>query len=259
MTTLSDSFLKLPFAHRGYHSCGRDTGPTIIENSRAAFIAAIDAGYGIELDVQLSADGHAMVFHDYELSRLTNQTGPVRTKKCDDLTQITLSNSSETIPTLPEILTLIAGRVPLLIETKDQDDAMGPDVGPLEKSVANALLNYDGPVAVMCFNPHSVLALADMAPNVPRGIVSSHFPAEHWPLLSEKTRAHLRSIPDYDRTGACFISHRHDDLENPRVADLKQAGARILCWTTRSPEADIQARKIADNVTFEGYAAQAPS
>ena len=259
MTTFSDSFLELPFAHRGYHSCGRDTGPTIIENSRAAFIAAIDASYGIELDVQLSADGHAMVFHDYEMSRLTDASGPIRTRTRDDLTQITLSGSSETIPTLPEILTLIAGRVPLLIETKDQDGAMGPDVGPLEKSVTNALLNYDGPVAVMSFNPHSVLALADMAPNVPRGIVSCHFPTEHWPLLSEKNRAHLRNIPDYDRAGASFISHRHDDLSNPRIADLKQAGARILCWTTRSPEADTKARKIADNVTFEGYAAQAPT
>ena len=136
---------------------------------------------------------------------------------------------------------------------------MGPDVGPLEQSVANALLNYAGPVAVMSFNPHSVLALADLAPNVPRGIVSCHFPAEHWPLLNKKTRTHLRSIPDYDRAGACFVSHRHDDLSNPRVTQLKQAGARILCWTTRNPGADTEARKIADNVTFEGYPAQAPT
>lgn len=255
MTTLPDSFLKLPIAHRGYHNA--DAG--IIENSRAAFVAAIDAGYAIELDVQLSADGHAVVFHDYEMSRLTHVSGAIRTRNRDEITQITLSGSTETIPTLPEVLALIAGRVPVLIETKDQDGAMGTDVGTLEKSVADALVGYDGPVAVMSFNPHSVIALAALAPNVPRGIISCHYPAEHWPTLNEKNRHRLREIPDYDKADACFVSHRHDDLANPRVAELRQAGASIICWTIRSPNADIEARKLADNVTFEGYAAQAPS
>lgn len=255
MTMLPDSFLKLPIAHRGYHNA--DAG--IIENSRAAFVAAIDAGYAIELDVQLSADGHAVVFHDYEMSRLTDISGAIRTRNRDEITQITLSGSTETIPTLPEVLALIAGRVPVLIETKDQDGAMGTDVGPLEKSVANALVGYDGPVAVMSFNPHSVIALALTAPDVPRGIISCHYPAKHWPLLTEKTRHRLRETPDYDKAGACFVSHRHDDLANPRIAELRQAGASIICWTVRSPEADTEARKLADNVTFEGYAAQAPS
>lgn len=255
MTTLPDSFLKLPIAHRGYHNA--DAG--IIENSRAAFEAAIDAGYAIELDVQLSADGHAMVFHDYAMSRLTDVSGAIRTRNRDDLTQITLSGSDQTIPTLPEVLALIAGRVPVVIETKDQDGAMGPDVGPLEKSVADALVGYAGPVAVMSFNPHSVIALAALAPDVPRGIISCHYPAEHWPTLNEKIRHRLREIPDYDNAKACFVSHRHDDLANPRIAELRQAGASIICWTIRSPEADVEARKLADNVTFEGYAAQAPS
>lgn len=259
MTTFADSFLKLPIAHRGYHSCGRDTGPAIIENSRAAFVAAIDAGYAVELDVQLSADGHAMVFHDYEMSRLTAQTGPIRTRNRDELTQIPLTGSNELIPTLPEILTLIAGRVPVLIETKDQDGAMGSDVGPLEQSVADALLDYSGPAAVMSFNPHSVLTLADLVPSVPRGIVSCHFSAKHWPLLNEETRTRLRSIPDYDQTGASFVSHRHTDLSNPRVTELKRAGAHVICWTIQSFETDIQARKLADNVTFEGYAAKSSS
>lgn len=255
MTTLPDSFLKLPIAHRGYHNA--DAG--IIENSRAAFVAAIDAGYAIELDVQLSADGHAVVFHDYEMSRLTDVSGAIHTRNRDEIIQITLSGSTETIPTLPEILTLIAGRVPVLIETKDQDGAMGPDVGPLEQSVADALVGYDGPVAVMSFNPHSVITLAALAPDVPRGIISGRFSADKWLLLNEKTRSRLRSIVDYERSGACFISHRHTDLATPRVAELRQAGASIICWTIRDPEAEIEARKLADNVTFEGYAAQATS
>lgn len=255
MTTLPDSFLRFPIAHRGYH----DAQSGIVENSRAAFAAAIKAGYAIELDVQLSADGHAMVFHDYEMSRLTKQTGAIRTFTRDELTQITLKGSDELIPTLPEILSLIAGRVPVLIETKDQDGAMGPDVGPLEQSVADALLDYDGPVVVMSFNPHSVIALAKLAPDVVRGLVTCHFPAEHWQLLNEVTRSRLRAIPDYVRAGASFISHRHDDLSNPRIAELRAAGASIICWTIRSFEAEVEARKVADNVTFEDYAAAAPS
>ncbi|WP_456389718.1 glycerophosphodiester phosphodiesterase family protein [Profundibacter sp.] len=251
MTTLPDSFLSLPIAHRGYH----DAGSGIIENTRAAFRAAIEAGYGIELDVQLSADGHAMVFHDYEMSRLTGETGPIRTRNRDALTRIILKNTDETIPALPEILSLIAGRVPLLIEAKDQDGAMGPDIGPLEQSVADALKDYAGPVAVMSFNPHSVIRLAALAPNVPRGLVTCHFPAEHWQLLNEKTRTRLRAIPDYMRAGASFISHRHDDLANPRISELRAAGASIICWTVRSFEAEIEARKLADNITFEGYRA----
>jgi len=255
MTALPDSFLRLPIAHRGYH----DAQSGIIENSRAAFSAAIKAGYAIELDVQLSADGHAMVFHDYEMSRLTEQSGATRTRTRDELIQIGLKGCDELIPTLPEILTLIAGRVPVLIETKDQDGAMGPNVGPLEQSVANALTDYVGPVAVMSFNPHSVIALAKFAPDVARGLVTCHFGAEHWPLLNEATRSHLRTISDYERAGACFISHRFDDLSNPRIADLRAAGASIICWTIRSQKDDTEARKVADNVTFEGYAAVAAS
>lgn len=251
MTTLPDSFLKRPIAHRGYH----DAGSGIVENTRAAFEAAIEAGYGIELDVQLSADGFAMVFHDYEMSRLTGETGPIRTRTRDALTRIILKDTDETIPTLPEILSQIAGRVPLLIEIKDQDGAMGPDIGPLEQSVADALRDYDGPAAVMNFNPHSVIRLAQLAPNVPRGIVTCHFGAEYWQLLNETTRSRLRAIPDYLRAGASFISHRHDDLANPRIAELRAAGARVICWTIRSFEAEIEARKVADNVTFEGYRA----
>ncbi len=255
MTPIPVSFLKLPLAHRGYH----DVDAGIMENSRAAFVAAIDAGYGIELDVQLSADGHAMVFHDYEMSRLTGETGPIRMRNRDELTQITLTGTDETIPTLPEILTLIAGRVPVLIEIKDQDGAMGPDVGPLEQSVARALENYTGDAAVMSFNPHSVIALADLAPDTARGIVTCHFPAKHWLLLNKETRTRLRGIPDYMRAGASFISHRHDDMENPRVIELKAAGARIICWTIRSADEDAEVRKIADTVTFEGYAAEIPT
>ncbi|MDW4500161.1 glycerophosphodiester phosphodiesterase family protein [Sulfitobacter sp. D35] len=245
---LPEAFLRLPVAHRALHDV-RDGRP---ENSRAAVRAAIAAGYGIEIDVQLSADGQAMVFHDYALDRLANGAGPVRSLDAAALGDIALKGGDEGIPTLSEILGLVAGEVPLVIEIKDQDGAMGPDVGPLERDVAQAIAGYDGPLAVMSFNPHSVALLAELAPDVPRGLVTSAYRPEDWPL-PEATCDRLREIPDYDCVGACFISHERGDLGRARVTELKEAGAAVLCWTVRSPAEEAQARRVAANVTFEGY------
>lgn len=246
--TLPIAFLKVPFAHRGFHDLN-DGRP---ENSLAAFQAAIDRGYGIEMDVQLSADGAAMVFHDYALDRLTAETGSVRLRSTAALQQIPLKGAAETIPTLDQVLDFVAGRVPLLIEIKDQDGGMGDDVGPLETATAKALQGYSGDVAVMSFNPHAVARMADLAPDLPRGIVTSAYRAADWPL-SAATRDRLRDIPDYDRTGACFISHELDDLSRSRVADLRRAGASVFCWTVRSAAEAAEARQFADNITFEGF------
>ena len=217
--------------------------------------AAIDAGYGIEVDVQLTSDGHAMIFHDDLLDRLTAQTGPVRARSRAALETIALSGDGGTIPALDDVLAVIAGRVPLLIEIKDQDGGMGTDIGPLEQATAQALDGYAGDVALMSFNPHSVAKLATLAPDRPRGLTTSSYQAALWPDVPEETRDRLRDIPDYDRVGACFISHEASDLDRPRVSALKAQGAHILCWTIRSAAAEADARRVADNVTFESYLA----
>lgn len=255
MTSLPAGFLTAPIAHRAYHdiTAGR------VENSARAIQAAMDAGYGIEIDLQLSKDGQAMVFHDYDLGRLTGEKGPIRGRTAAELAQITLTGGPDTIRTLPEVLTQIAGRVPLLIELKDQDGAMGANVGILERATAAALQGYAGDVAVMSFNPNSVLQMQIHAPDVPRGLTTSAYSREDWQLLPARTRDKLRDIPDYDTVGACFISHEAADLARPRVADLKKRGAHVLCWTIRSAQAEAQARQIAENVTFEGYPAAIPA
>ena len=254
MIPLPDSFLTIPIAHRGLHdhAAGRP------ENSRAAFVAAIDAGYGIEMDIQPSRDGVPMVFHDYGLARLTGQSGPIQQRTAEELSRLSLLGTDETIPTLADVLTLTAGRVPLLIELKDQDGALGPNVGPLERAVADVLAGYDGPATVMSFNPHSVAALAEAAPNLPRGLVTEAYADSDTQMVPPKRRDALRKIPDIDRVGACFISHQASDLSRPRVQELKESGLPILCWTIRSPEQEAEARKTADNITFEGYAAAHP-
>jgi glycerophosphoryl diester phosphodiesterase len=222
------------------------------ENSRAAIEAAIEHGFGIEIDVQLSADGQAMVFHDYGLERLTFADGPLRQRNADDLAQVELIGNNEGIPNLAEVLGLVAGRIPVLIEIKDQDGAMGPDVGPLERAVASLVSGYSGDVAVMSFNPNSVAEFVTLLPDVPRGLVTSAYNPADWPLPKAVCTA-LRDIPDYDRVGASFISHEAKDLDRARVTELKARGADILCWTVRSAEEETQARRIAQNVTFEGY------
>ena len=251
---LPPCFLRLPVAHRALHdrAAGRP------ENSRDAVRAAVAAGFGIEIDVQMSSDGQAMVFHDDTLDRLTDETGTVRARTAADIASIRLRDATDGIPSLDDVLALVGARVPLLIEVKDQTGALSDKVGPLERAVAAALTRYAGPVAVMSFNPHSVAALADLAPRVPRGLTTMTFDAEEW-HLSPARAAELSAIPDYDRVGASFVSHHWKHLTDPRVADLGSGGAAILCWTIRSPGDEATARRIAHNVTFEGYPATIPT
>ncbi len=245
---LPREFLTRPIAHRGLHG----QSAACPENSRAAVKSAMERGYGIEIDIQLTRDGGAIVFHDYQLQRLTEGFGQVRARRTSDLSTFKLKGSSETVPDLTEILRLVGGRVPVLVEIKDQDGALGDDVGTLEAAVADCLDNYAGPVAVMSFNPNSVMAFQTLAPDVPRGLVTDAFRPEEWDVPPERL-SHLAQIADFDRVGASFISHNHRDLAMPAVADLKARDVPVLCWTIRSPEEEAAARQIADNVTFEGY------
>lgn len=248
---LPRAFLDRPVAHRAFHdrAAGRP------ENSRAAIRAAVAAGYPIELDLQLSADGQAMVFHDYDLARLTAASGPVAQRTAAELGGILLRDAEDGIPTLTEVLEIVAGQVPLLIEVKDQDGQMGPDVGPLEEACARAIESYEGEAALMSFNPHSVAMLARLCPRRPRGLTTCAGTAEDYPTLPAARRVELAEIGLADEMSLHFISHHHEDLDNPRVTQLKARGLSILCWTIRTPTEEAEARAIADNVTFEGYPA----
>jgi len=247
--SLHPDFLTKPIAHRALHDIKKGRP----ENSRAAIQAAIDTGYGIEIDLQLSRDGQAMVFHDETLDRLTLETGPLNQRSAAELAHIPLRGGAETIPSLPEILTLIAGRTPLLIEIKDQQGELGPTDGKLEAATAAALASYKGPVALMSFNPNSVIVMARHCPHIPRGLTTSSYDPADWSPIPAATCDRLREIPDYTHSGACFISHEASDLARPRVTDLRRDGAVILCWTITSPSAEAAAREFAQNITFERY------
>jgi len=248
MMQLPECLLQIPIAHRGLHN--RDNG--VIENSVSAVREAVKLGYGVELDLQLSADGEAIVFHDDDLDRLTESSGPVHRKTTAELTAIALLGSTDTPMTLQKIMDEIAGQVPVLLELKNQKDR---DTGALEHSTAQVLKTYKGPVAVMSFNPRMVARLAELLPEIPRGLTTGSFEGEGLP---EAIKDHLHAISDFDAVGACFVSHEASELEAPRVAELKRAGYPILTWTIRSEASEKEVRKIADNITFEGYLAAKP-
>ncbi|WP_347266689.1 glycerophosphodiester phosphodiesterase family protein [Paracoccus sp. (in: a-proteobacteria)] len=252
MMRLHPDFLRLPVAHRGLH------GGHVPENSLAAFRAAIAAGYGIECDIQRTADLTPMVFHDYDLRRLTGTEGLVAALSPAQLAERRLQDTDEPIPTLRQMLDEVAGRVPLLIELKDTTPDSGADVGDLPGRVAAVLAGYAGPVAVMSFNPHVAAAFGRAAPQIPVGLVTCGYDAVDWPGLGAAARAHLRAIADFDAAGACFVSHDRKDLDNPAVAALKARGVPVLCWTVRSPAHEAAARRVADNITFEHYLPSKP-
>ena len=251
MIPLPPEFLATPIAHRGLH----DSAAGVIENSRSAVEAAVAAGYGVEIDLQMSADGEAMVFHDYHLDRVTGAKGPVAQVSAADLGGLELTGGGEGVPTLAEVLDIVRGRAPLLVEVKDQSGCFNPVDGRLERRAAQLLSNYDGPAALMSFNPHSVATCARVAPALPRGRVTCLFKPEDWLGLTEARAEELNRLDDLDALGASFISHDHGDLDDPVVGRVKASGRHILCWTIKSPEEDAAARRIAENVTFEHYPA----
>jgi len=244
---LHPDFLSLPIAHRGLHSAG------VPENSMAAFRAAIAAGYGIECDIQATADGTPVVFHDDDLPRLTGAEGLVRAMGIDALSMLRLMETGEGIPTLADLLAEVRGRVPLLIEIKDQSLRSTGEVGGLSDRVAELVAAYQGPVAVMSFNPHSIAAFHKAAPGVTVGLTTCGYEEADWPMLDAAMRAHLAAIADFGPVGASFISHDCNDLENPAVTALKAEAVPVLCWTIRSPAQEMAARRVADNITFEDY------
>lgn len=251
---LPAAFLGPPIAHRGFHDRARG----IVENSRAAAAAAIAAGYGIELDLQRSADGEAMVFHDETLDRLTPETGPVSARSAAELARIPLRDGAEGIPTLAEILALVGDRAALLVEVKDQSGSLGPVDGTLEARAAALLSAHPGPVALMSFNPHSVAACRDAAPRIARGLTTCPMRPADWPGIPAARLAELDRIPDPEPLGASFVSHHFRALASPRIAALRARGLAILSWTIRSPQEEALARAHAQNVTFEGYPAPVP-
>lgn len=224
-----------PIAHRGYHAVG-GVGRGV-ENTAHAFQAAIAAGYAIELDVQLSADGEAMVFHDATLDRLTDETGPVLARDADTLGRIVVSDGW-TIPTLDQIMSIVFDRVPLVVEMKAEtlDDA---DAERLAERTVSFARHYRGRMALMSFD-HRVLRCC-AALGHPCGLTAEG--------MSDEALAQHGEIADR----AAFLSYHVDDLPNPFVAAFRASGRPVITWTVRTSEQVALSHAHADQMTFEGF------
>ena len=208
------------------------------ENALAAFQAAVENNFAIECDLQISADGVPVVFHDDTLDRLTSDTGPVRSRTAAELAKIEILNSGETIPALSDMLEQVAGTVPLVIELKSiagQNDGFA-------QAVADHLRNYSGPVAVMSFDADLAAAMIAAAPGLPVGLVAEGG-------LSRTTR-HLAAIV---RHGFHFVSYSLTDMPTPAPLIARWVlGLPLICWTVRTPQDARKARSWTDQMTFEG-------
>lgn len=227
-----------PFAHRGLHGAG------VIENSRAAFAAAVSGGFGIELDVQGSREGEAFVFHDRDLDRLAEADGPFAARRGVELEKIRLKGSEETIPRLAEVLDLVAGRAPILIEIKT---GKGP-VGVLCLAVRRALEGYMGPVAVMSFNPDVGRWFEAHAARIVRGVVITE---QGGTALPDKGRQAIARRLGLWRAKPDFLAYDIRDFPSRFAAAQRRRGLPVLTWTVRSDDDRATAAEHADEIIFE--------
>jgi glycerophosphoryl diester phosphodiesterase len=236
-----------PVAHRGLH----DAAAGIVENTPSAFTAAIAGDYAIECDIQISADGEAMVFHDQTLERLTEGSGRLDAMSAADLKRVAFRTSSDHMLTLRELADLVADRAALLVEIKSRFDG---DLR-LVKRAAEVLANYRGRVALMSFDPVPIAALRTLAPHLPRGIVAERrYTHPEWSPLSARTKRALAYFQHALQSRPQFIAYSVNDLASaiPRLA-RNVLRLPLLTWTVRSDVDRERASRYADQMIFEGF------
>lgn len=224
------------FAHRGLH------GPGVPENSLAAAEGAIARGMGIECDVQRSTDDHPVVFHDWELERLTGEMGDTGLRTAAELETLRLLGTDQHPVRLARFLEVVAGRVPLLIEIKSMP---GYDVEWTCASVAWLLDSYQGDIAVMSFDPRVPMWFTEEAPNIARGLVGTDTHLNGFEGEWRKPEVLAAAQPD-------FLAIDVRDLDRPEAAAWRAQGRPLLTWTVRSPETRATGLALADALIAEG-------
>jgi glycerophosphoryl diester phosphodiesterase len=235
-----------PVAHRGLH----DAAAGVIENTPSAFRAAIESGYGIECDVQVTRDGEAVVHHDDALGRLTEGDKALIELSAAELREVRFRNSSDRILSLGELCDLVGGRVPLLVEIKSRFDGELR----LTRRVADVLGAYKGSAAAMSFDPAAVEHLKEIAPALPRGIVAErHYAHPEWKGLGVFEKRQLAFLLHARRTRPHFIAYSVKDLPSPAPILARAFGLPLLTWTVRTVGDRRTATRWADQMIFEGF------
>ena len=236
-----------PVAHRGLHDIARG----IVENMPAAAQAAIAGNFAIECDIQLTADGEAMVHHDDELGRLTEGSGALLDQDRGRAEGRRFKNTAERMMTLGDLCDLVAGRVPLVIEVKSHFDGDRK----LVKRMAEVLSSYNGPAVGMSFDPDQVVALRELIPSRPRGIVAEHDYTEAGLAGASPAQRHgMTHLRHFFRTQPDFVAYWVNEL--PSLAPWLARNVfrcPLLTWTVRTPEQRARAARYADQMIFEGF------
>jgi glycerophosphoryl diester phosphodiesterase len=238
-----------PIAHRGLH----DRAAGIIENSVSAFAAAVDHGYAIECDVQLSRDGVAVIFHDDDLDRLTAATGPVIARTAAELTALPLRDSAagDCLPLFTDLLRVANGRVLLQIELKRQADEGATRM--LARRVMEGLKGYRGPIALESFDPNLLVALRRAGCVAPLGIIIDRNTGRN---LGGFQRFVLRNLLHWPMTRFDFISCGDDSLDLPAVRLFRAFGLPVTAWTVKSSAGALATVGKSDQIVFEGFLPQ---
>lgn len=236
-----------PIAHRALHNAARG----VVENTPSAVDAALARNFAIEVDIQLSADGEVMVFHDDTLERLTMGEGPAKALTAAQLKALELHGTADRMMTLAELLARVAGRVALIIELKSHFDG---DTAVAARAV-EILADYGGPAALMSFDPDLVAAVRRLAPAIPRGITMEHrYDDPEWDILAPATKYAWGNLLHFPRTRPDFIAHYVKELPATAVSLARRAtGLPVLSWTVRTPEDRAVAARHADQIIFEGF------
>jgi glycerophosphoryl diester phosphodiesterase len=242
----SDWLTVRPIAHRGLHDAARG----IVENTASAVAAAVAAGYGIEVDLQLSRDGEAMVHHDDALGRLTEGSGRLADSSAAALKQVPFRATADRMMSLGELCDLVGARATLVLELKSRFDR---DVRLLARTV-EVLAAYAGPVAAMSFDPYVVAGLRRMAPHLRRGIVAERrFDHSDWRRMSSWQRRGMAHLLHAPMTRPDFVAYRVDDLPAPATRLARLFDTPVLTWTVRTPAQRERAAQWADQMIFEGF------
>lgn len=240
---LGDIFAR-PIAHRGLHS--RSQG--IIENTRSAFRRAIEEGFAIECDLQLSKDHVPIVFHDSTLERLTKRRGEISALSAQELEQVPLRGTADTPLRFEDLLATIGGRVPLIVELKRQEKGNLS----LARAAVAAARNYSGPLAFKSFEPRLVAGVRKSGFPGPVGIIIDAG-GEGESGLTLARRMALRQLVHAPASSFDFVSCEHHALELPAVALLRRVGKKVMTWTIRSHADAAKALENADQIVFEGF------
>lgn len=239
-----EKYKGVKFAHRGLHGNG------VAENSLGAFRAAVEAGYGIELDVRLSADGALVVFHDDTLERIVGRSGRVDEFGADELRAMHLSGTNDTVPLFSEVLELIDGKVPLLVEIKEKAGDFS-----VSRAAVKILSEYGGPYLIESFNPLSLCTVARRAPRVPRGILSHKFFA--YKKYRTPICLFLQALLFNRTCRPSFIAYDHRHASSVSLRLARMLGATTFAWTVRSEDEEKEAYKNGfDGIIFENYRPQ---